>query len=1228
MDDDELCLKKLLTPLFTSRTRLAPLVRLWLKNPTLFPHKLTRTEGWTKIFRFIQKQVQFRITLDSIGVVQGPFLIPRGQLTSAENAEVHRLSRERKLFRQVSQDPTTRENILCDCRWDKQIDSIINRPALLREFIRAAFTIESENSATVDFADYFDFFCSFCRDIQRSMSDAGGIADQFDSMRQVLALIFNSYGDQRPTEMVQQITQALCTGMPSIQQMRLFCECFDGCFRMPVHEAENRGFIEAFNTQLSEMKFSTITLHHERENACLIITKVPSPIDQIKKAKMEQIGKVTRKFIKRYTETLWYRKREFMAALVRVIFGPWLKTHVKTWRELPRCIRYLLMSMPSVFTSVLNRLGRLSDTNWKQRLMMPYADPELYEARVNDKDIAEYNPISVSGGDAHSWRATIFFFTVYILGWHPESQQLQLNSWLAIMHDFLMHPNKVKTPVNASLKKTFDDIAAGAHALRALFHLGSDSCEHKILCHIDATFSQSMSAAMATHLPNDAFTETEFITPPAFGFTCEFSRVTVDQVWCALHAAHRSHEFLTSRWKMDTHSGIMFDSSSDVTLLDLYYTLLHRCGGSRWPSYSWRCFRLPNNSLMAVVPTKLFQDGCRAIYLIQRISSYANRLTDAQWKTPSRTKSTGMHSFHMLPLYPHLVQAFFSDNDHLVYTAILGIYSKIDAVLWKRQIVLSHQGVALLQPDTKEFEWYYKLPALIRALTDPKRDANKTRILHPYTHSFSSVHYNFDTAARNAPGSHFREDTSCFVTSLRSLLTCRFVHHMYLSKINELLICLETMPEFKAAVDADNRKYISVEGRANLILQTAIAAAKQVWGEQKNKADKDPPVSIRWPESQENPYHAHMALYDLILLPYMNTFTKTFIFNHVVVDKMGSRRRVVKPDGHVEKLGKPVQTIKPDGKVVANGDAWTNPTYIKDAQIQSMSQNEKKAQHLRFRPDVINNVADWRIMWELALVTEYGFPHVVKLRHEHLKSVPSEVESKLRILDLDLTKVCFLVDPRTSLCPFAILDNKPLWRENQMLIFPNPISSHNKSTGTLRPLDSPTDEFLEYLIAQAPNFVLTDSVDRQLSNELVVIGGGGAATDDPFSINSHWVNLELNGWKPAPFASTGSKIKQLQRMNLGLEGKDGEEKKSESTSEVIPQLSISPMPSPSIIIEEQSPMNASDKRKRKAPTSFQLAAAAIASSISSKTPIPTSGSDELRQLSKIQRKYWSSSVKS
>jgi len=1076
--------RRIIAPWFYCRRHLRTLTRHWSERP-IFGGQISNELRWKQLLEIIHKPICLRVTEVNLSVLDGPFPIPIIFLSEAQCLGIRGLTNNKPspvFHRKIRlEDGSYEKN---DFEFNIEISCAINPTSLFEEFVRISL-----ESPITDIYSLIEFYTKICTPIRRRFIAADIMLRHFDAVKQLLRVIHDSIGPAGLCELPFAITNALTRELPTLEQARAFHDCLHGSFICHIDAVTHVDFWEEFKRIAGELEFLPVERPYSRtEFACVVIDKNKVPVVRHMARGADIFSELdnpkTKPPIIPSTQ-VWYQKRQYLSVIVRILWGDWLKNKVRSWNQLPQLFKHLLMTLPGTFATTLTRLDILTERNWFDQLCMPYFDRRLYTSLVP----AGVNLIR----DRASWSAVVFFATIFLRGWRPESQSLPAETWLSLMDLYLRDPKFANSmrPLPDHLKLMRQDLAAFANALRALYYHGKQKCLYKILALLDVFFG-SMSAVLNAHEPRVHSTRgiakaLNQPLEPILGRRVEFQIITLAQLRLCLYNLFREHEFLVNKWNATTHQVIYFKNSG-VSLLDLVYTIEKRMNAvsdtaNPWPKNSWRIFFLDNDAIAAVVPKQQFHTQRLKTLLFQRLTNVSTRVAEGLITTTAATKEmveiAYSDQFIPLPIYPHITQCFFSAHSEMVYLAILALESWISVQQRKTLPTRFAEIPGIILPQNPAFSFYHRLPRILFAITDPELAASGLGILQLFQSSFSKRHCVFKAGStpKLEQFDHIKVGTPCFVTGLLSFLKLHRPHYLTRSAIDHIVSELAQLPDYirraaepvgvsiEASVEAILRYCRTDEDESEGFIQLPMAMEDDQENlEDKNQKDKpfkeipysDPDskgqqVAIKWPpdccsHAYAKTYLAHAAFYDLLLKPYIPLHLRLFIFHNLqlVMDKPVDRE----PMG----IGAPMRN-----------DAWQS-TDLESAVFARKTLNAPDLPPLQLRPSTeseADSKQHWAIMTEMMMVAEYSRNQVRGLTGANFKITGSNGD---QFWKMNMNAVTFVVDPRVARTPFSVFNNTAMWANNDMIVFDSPWSSQRTFTNTPRQLFSPSDKLMNHLM--------------------------------------------------------------------------------------------------------------------------------------------------------------------
>jgi len=988
---------ELCSRLFLNRTRVRALVAVWLRQP-LYSHLESRKDIWSQLFRDVHAAPEVKLSKYTLYIL--PFGIPLNDLTEEERTLVRTL-RDGKTFARAWHDKVEDAYYLVDFAHNGALAALTRPALLLQEFARAAF------AAAGSFEEFFRFVHSLAQRYARSRLGCTVLASQMDATRLAIQTMFDGWGATRHPDVARDMAEVMGKQLPSMEQTRLFQEALNGgLFRLHIGSVQHAAFHRVFLDTMQLMQLGQVELKRTdpMKHACLIVA-----IEEEDKAAAAPRKHRVRPRRTDESTLGWYEARNMVATVLRILFGRWFCQEVQSWDEVPRALQHLVMTVPEAFSGVLQRLGRLKDVTWLDHLCMPYLSPQAVQQAAASTPSGDFKMCRIS------WHSTVFLATRYLVSWHSEMHLHPLETWVSLVEELVSSRSSstITLPDDDALTPAVAaDLRALAMSLRVLFYGKSEQCLHTPIVTVHL-FARKIPTALLQHDPGTA---TATVAPhPVMGRTEVFKTLSLEQLRVCLRAALREHEFDALNWKSRTHTVIYFEEG--VSLLDLHYTLDSRCGARHWPEGSWRALKLPGNMVAAVVPTQAFRNGCTRTYLLQRLSTYSTRQLEGAAPKGDVTP---------LPLYPHIVQAFFSTDPALMRVSIVALYSWIT---WVRRrtlpIAFPVAAPAVATHDDPAFAFYYQLPHVIAGLL-----VEGEIVLDLYQHSFLE-----DNCAFTEDEGRFqclRSGVQCFLMGLLSALTLKAPHHMTRTTAQRILSQLQKMPEFQRAIDEEKER--NAEVRAFEVLVAISDHAHPTTHD----------IAIVWPRvvgEYEQQFPAIVALYELMRRPYVGVAVRRLIFYGIMCGEPGEEAGL-SMSGHAEDV---------DDRV------WFDQQIVHRAEL-------KPADTKSFR-GAGRDADAWHVMTDLARVLEFGYSQTRNLKHTHFVPVP---QTDMRAWRMPMQHITWLIGPRTVSCPFALLSGRPAWRTDCMLVFASPMSSRATITTDPRPLYSPVDGLLDYVLVQAP----------------------------------------------------------------------------------------------------------------------------------------------------------------
>jgi hypothetical protein len=971
------------------------------------------------------------ITRDSLSLFTGDsakyFPIPSRIFTESEKQQLALLCQQRCFGARKISD-TDHQVRVFEFEYDANIQDVINRAAILEQFVRLA--IEHCSGTTRVWESLGRIF----QNLSLTFGAAAYMSQRMAVTTRVCDLLFKTWDVPGAPGVIRCLEDSLNAELPSATQERVLRDILDGWGVVHLDESKHAVFHEHLaaalrkasgsgNGSKSTEYISMVVCHRERN---------------------ETTGKL------QFTVTR-FNRRSFWSAMMSLLFSRWLSECAPNWAAIPPFARQFISALPRMFAPGLERLGMLRSSAWLHRLCLPFIDPILLPPVVV-LDPKQTQSADTSR-DRDAWFSLVFLATRYILLWHPESEQLSIESWLSTMLRLLQGQMPASFPpaIGPSKAKEFlkvlGDMRGIANALRGLFYSGPSACLIPALPILDDV-SQRIGQALFRHGPDLSPLKPRRspLLPsrpehPAFGKSVQFEWIEAKQLRAMLVNSMRPHEWRND-WNDSAATHVCIRFPEGVSLLDLDYSLDWHYSQRMWLESDWRCFRLSDGSVAAIVPKQSFLDGCARNYLLQRLSSAATM--DAL---------DGHTRVQRLPLYPFVVQAFFSVNEDLHSAALHAIYAWLTNSPRRAIAVQFDQGV-ILGSDHIDFGFYRRLPHIVRGLY---RSSQNETILELYRNSFRDEYCAFADDEKQS-FHHLHRDAPCFVIGMTALIALGAEHYILPSHATTIIRELERFPEFNKALRQERS---TAESRAYNVLMTArdwtgAPGAPAPFSSQYRPTVGMTPMSngapnalkpqtlvpLRWPKNDPDAKGvAHVAVYELLELPYLPVELRRLILFSI---SSGFHRET---DVHALQ-----------GRVDVLLETWHNKQYGVQAQAQARTVAEDS--------EVKASDEAWRVMTELTRTLEYGAHRVHSLTSEDLEVV----QGTRRMWLLRTDELAYVVDPRTTEAPSAMYNKQPVWRNQRAIIYHNPCSSRCTMIDEPRPLYSATDTFLEFAIIQSHDF--------------------------------------------------------------------------------------------------------------------------------------------------------------
>lgn len=465
---------------------------------------------------------------------------------------------------------------------------------------------------------------------------------------------------------------------------------------------------------------------------------------------------------------------EHFMAMLHLLFGEWANV-IKTWDEIPPTLQQLTLTFPGIFQHILTRVQYPLQDRFFHRFLSPYIDLEaaqklqtqlkwkasgatnisISDDRHNDLDYKSPNEVDFGSPFVYFnklteekrifWAMMLFYATKYTVMWHPEAKVWRVNDLVSIAYYIWRH-NRFPERHHAALGPFINSIQSVVNNLRSLYYF--NSCEEIFIVQLKPILEISVPLwqyhrqyAYSTSMKQ---WDNNYRTATMFKFqTC--SPQKVNRMLCE---QFKGHEYDEEKWETldcaseNNYVALMFQKDS-FSYLDLHHTLEEKFAKpADWCNYQWKTFDI-DGQCVAIVPCSSFFERLSIQFIAQQLCLINNHMDPARVAT---------EQINYLPLTPHVVQAFFSQNDQLVFEAVKCLYAWTTWTLpiqendpeWEK---------SFLKPDAVwSFPLYYRLPTLLekmfpQVVRDSAEGCNEFELI--YNEGFGKAEDCFRNRRRN-----------------------------------------------------------------------------------------------------------------------------------------------------------------------------------------------------------------------------------------------------------------------------------------------------------------------------------------------------------------------------------------------------------------------------------------------------------------------------------------------